>query len=96
MFSLIYIIVVFILFLFYIYIYRSIKKPSLTSPSKTLYMQAPKNLEMATRPNLDKTLEELVNEDEEVIITDPSLPIEMHIALIYSLDEKLVDDVVNA
>jgi len=59
-------------------------------------MQAPKNLEMATRPNLEKTLEELVDENEEVIVTDPALPISMHIGFTYSLDEKLVDDVVNA
>ena len=59
-------------------------------------MQAPKNLEMATRPNLEKTLGELVDENEEVVITDPSLPIEMHIGFDYSLDEKIIDDVVNA
>ncbi|ORX43002.1 hypothetical protein BCR36DRAFT_305078 [Piromyces finnis] len=74
----------------------SIKKPSLATPSKALYMQAPKNLEMATRPNLEKTLDELVDESEEVVVTDPSLPISMHIGFTYSLDEKIVDDVVNA
>jgi len=74
----------------------SIKKPSLCSATKPLYMRAPKNLEMATRPNLEKTLEELVEENEEVIVTDPALPISMHIGFIYSLDEKIIDDVINA
>ncbi len=85
-----------LLLLLLLLFYRSVKKPSLMSPTKALYMQNPRHLEMATRPNLEKTLEELVNEDEEVVITDPSLPISMKIGFIYSLEEKLVDDIVNA
>jgi ubiquitin-activating enzyme E1 C len=33
-----------------------LKKPSLRSATTSLYMQAPKALEMATRPNLEKPL----------------------------------------
>ena len=47
--------------------------PSLTSSDKTLYMQKPPPLEKATRPNLDKALSELVQEGEEIVVTDPIL-----------------------
>ncbi|KAF8753900.1 hypothetical protein RHS01_06632 [Rhizoctonia solani] len=38
-----------------------IKKPSLSSGGKNIYLQAPPQLEQATRPNLEKKLSELVN-----------------------------------
>jgi ubiquitin-activating enzyme E1 C len=48
--------------------------PSLTSGSgTTLYMQKPPALEKATRPNLDKALPTLVQEEEEILVTDPIL-----------------------
>ena len=47
--------------------------PSMTSSSKTLYMQKPPALEKATRPNLDKTVSSLVAEGEEIAVTDPVL-----------------------
>jgi len=50
------------------------KKPSLRTTGKSLYMQAPKALQDATKHNLVKTLGELVEDGELVDITDPSLP----------------------
>jgi len=48
--------------------------PSLVAASgKTLYMQKPPALEAATRPNLDKALSVLVDEGEEINVTDPLL-----------------------
>jgi ubiquitin-activating enzyme E1 C len=54
-----------------------VKKPSIRADKKTLYMRFPPNLEEQTRPNLDKTLEDLglVN-GQEVVITDPAFPFE--------------------
>jgi len=49
------------------------KKPSIRTTEKSLYMQAPKQLQEATAKNLDKTLKELVAEDE-LTVTDPALP----------------------
>lgn len=50
-----------------------LKKPSVRSESKTLYMQSPPSLEEKTRPNLDKTLTELgLGDGEEIGVTDPS------------------------
>jgi NEDD8-activating enzyme E1 len=47
--------------------------PSLTTATKTLYMQKPPALEKATRANLDKALSTLLSPGEEVTVTDPLL-----------------------
>jgi ubiquitin-activating enzyme E1 C len=52
-----------------------LKKPSIATGSKTLYFQGPPSLELATRPNLDKKLGELVEEGEELAVTDPAFTI---------------------
>ena len=49
-----------------------LKKPSIRTEEKTLYYQAPPNLEEVTRPNLAKKLKELLADGEEVAVTDPS------------------------
>jgi len=51
-----------------------LKKPSMRIPGKSLYMQAPKVLQEATKANLDKTMAELVEEGNVLDVTDPSLP----------------------
>lgn len=38
-------------------------------------MQAPRALEQATRPNLQKQMGELVEDGEEITVTDEALPI---------------------
>ncbi|KAH8891896.1 hypothetical protein GQ53DRAFT_686587 [Thozetella sp. PMI_491] len=48
-----------------------LKRPSLRSGTKTLYMQSPASLEEKTRPNLDLTLEALgLNDGDEIGVTD--------------------------
>src|SRR5690606_2123244 len=58
------------------------KKPSLRSQGKSLYLQAPKQLEEATRPNLEKKLRDLVEEGDEVVVTDAGLPFSVRLSII--------------
>ncbi|KAF2739280.1 hypothetical protein EJ04DRAFT_540910 [Polyplosphaeria fusca] len=51
-----------------------LKKTSIRSEAKTLYYVQPASLEEQTRHNLDKKLSELVEDGEEVAITDPAFP----------------------
>jgi len=51
-----------------------LKKPSIRAPGKSLYMQAPQVLQDATKANLEKRLRELIEEEDVLDITDPSLP----------------------
>lgn len=48
-----------------------LKSPSITTGTKTLYMQKPPALEQATKPNLDKALSSLISSGEELVVTDP-------------------------
>lgn len=58
----------------------NIKKPSLRTSNKNLYMQMPPQLNELTTPNLNKTLGELGVEDgEEIVVTDPSLPFSLRV-----------------
>lgn len=50
-----------------------LKKPSIRSEEKTLYMQSPESLEIKTRPNLVKKIGELIENGEEIGVSDPSL-----------------------
>ncbi|ORZ31115.1 hypothetical protein BCR44DRAFT_123515 [Catenaria anguillulae PL171] len=56
-----------------------LKKPSLRTQAKSIYMQKPKQLEEATRPNLDKPLAEFVGDDAaaEIAVTDANLPLSL-------------------
>jgi len=47
------------------------KSPSLTTAETSLYMQNPPALEKMLRPNLDKALSLLIEDCEELTITDP-------------------------
>ena len=58
-----------------------LKKPSLRSATKTLYMTAPRALEEQTRPNLTKTMKDLVTSGEEISVTDENLPISMQVMI---------------
>mmetsp|Transcript_34039 Transcript_34039/g.43830 ORF Transcript_34039/g.43830 Transcript_34039/m.43830 type:complete len:116 (-) Transcript_34039:453-800(-) len=51
-----------------------LKAPSITSSSKTLYMRKPVALENATRGNLEKPLNELIDSGEDLVVTDPVFP----------------------
>jgi ubiquitin-activating enzyme E1 C len=50
-----------------------LKKPSIRSEAKTLFMQSPESLMLKTRPNLEKNIGELLENGEEIAVSDPSL-----------------------
>ncbi|RMZ89219.1 hypothetical protein DV736_g3554, partial [Chaetothyriales sp. CBS 134916] len=60
-----------------------LKRPSLRTEAKSLYMQAPPPLEEATRPNLRRKLRELVDSGDEVAVSDPSFSIDFKFKLVY-------------
>ncbi|KAJ3109306.1 hypothetical protein HDU97_007800 [Phlyctochytrium planicorne] len=73
-----------------------LKKPSLRHDNASLYMQAPPALEKATRPNLEKTLGDLIRKtkgidvaDEEltgmsITVTDALLPVSMNLDISFA------------
>jgi ubiquitin-activating enzyme E1 C len=50
-----------------------LKKPSIRSEAKTLFMQSPESLMLKTRLNLKKKIGELLENGEEIAVSDPSL-----------------------
>ncbi|PWY97962.1 hypothetical protein BCV70DRAFT_202454 [Testicularia cyperi] len=56
-----------------------IKRPSLSINAKPLYFQAPPQLQLSTRPNLDKLVKDLVQPQEEITVTDANLPFSLSI-----------------
>ncbi|KAG9119449.1 hypothetical protein FRC07_005524 [Ceratobasidium sp. 392] len=61
-----------------------IKKPSLSSGGKNIYLQAPPQLEKATRPNLEKKLQELVPASGDIIVTASTLPFNLTLRVNYT------------
>ncbi|KAG6814501.1 hypothetical protein H0H92_000026 [Tricholoma furcatifolium] len=61
-----------------------IKKPSLSTSTKQIYLQAPPQLEEATRPNLTKKVSELVPHEGEVTVTASTLPFSLSLRITYS------------
>ncbi|EWC45250.1 hypothetical protein DRE_05977 [Drechslerella stenobrocha 248] len=62
----------------------TLRKPSLRTSSKTLYLQAPKQLEEQTRPNLEKKLKELIEAGDELSISDPGMPFNLRLIISFS------------
>jgi NEDD8-activating enzyme E1 len=60
-----------------------LKKPSIRTEAKTLYVQAPKSLEEQTRPNLQKKMKALVSDGEEVGVSDVAFAISFKFKLVY-------------
>lgn len=60
-----------------------LKKPSIRTQERTLYIRAPKQLEESTRPNLDKKLKELIGDGEEVGVSDPAFAIQFKFRLVF-------------
>lgn len=58
-----------------------LKKPSLRTEEKTLYQRFPPQLEEHTRPNLRLKLRELVENGEEVAVSDPAYTIDFRYRL---------------
>ncbi|PFH54184.1 hypothetical protein AMATHDRAFT_72704 [Amanita thiersii Skay4041] len=61
-----------------------IKKPSLSTPTKQIYLQAPPQLEEATRPNLSKKILELVPAGGEITVTASTLPFSLSLRINYT------------
>ena len=59
-----------------------LKKPSIRTGEKSLYMQMA-GLEEQTRPNLEKKLSDLVEDGEEILLTDKSFPTQFKYKLVY-------------
>ena len=65
----------------------SLKRPSLrTVGGKAVYMQAPPQLELQTRENLDKTVYDVIGNDQ-VLVTDSNLPLSLQLIIEYEQDE---------
>ena len=60
-----------------------LKKPSIRTEEKSLYMRFPPQLEERTRPNLEKKLRELVADGEEVGVSDPAFTISFKYRLLF-------------
>lgn len=50
-----------------------LKKPSIRTENKTLYMQYPDSLRVQTTPNLSKKMRDLISCEQEIGVSDPSL-----------------------
>ncbi|RDB21497.1 NEDD8-activating enzyme E1 catalytic subunit [Hypsizygus marmoreus] len=61
-----------------------IKKPSLSTPTSQIYLQAPPQLEASTRPNLAKKVSELVPPEGEVTVTASTLPFSLSLRITYT------------
>jgi ubiquitin-activating enzyme E1 C len=59
--------------------FSQLKKPSLRTATKSLYMQAPPTLEKASRPNLVRKMGELVDDGDEITVTDVALPLSLQL-----------------
>lgn len=60
-----------------------LKKPSIRTEAKTLYVQFPPSLEQQTRHNLSKRLKDLVSDGEEVGVSDPAFTIQFKFRLVF-------------
>ncbi|KAG1106746.1 hypothetical protein G6F40_010400 [Rhizopus arrhizus] len=58
-----------------------LKKPSLRTATKSIYMQAPKVLNQATLSNLEKPLSDFVNDGEYITVTDAALPVSLQLKI---------------
>ncbi|KAI9840245.1 MAG: hypothetical protein M1837_001828 [Sclerophora amabilis] len=60
-----------------------VKKPTLRTEKTSLYYQAPPQLEQQTRPNLDKKLNTLVSDGEEVAVSDAAFPFTLRFNMMF-------------
>ncbi|OQD72962.1 hypothetical protein PENDEC_c018G05254 [Penicillium decumbens] len=61
-----------------------LKKSSLRTEEKTLYQRFPPQLEEHTRPNLELKLRELVEDGQEVAVSDPAYTIDFRYKVIFN------------
>jgi NEDD8-activating enzyme E1 len=60
-----------------------LKRPSLRTEARSLYYQAPRQLEEQTRGNLERRMGELVADGEEVAVSDLAFPIDFRFKLVF-------------
>ncbi|KAJ5482794.1 NEDD8-activating enzyme E1 catalytic subunit [Penicillium diatomitis] len=60
-----------------------LKKPSMRTEEKTLYQRFPPQLEEHTRPNLRLKLRDLVEDGEEIAVSDPAYTIDFRYRLVF-------------
>jgi ubiquitin-activating enzyme E1 C len=65
--------------------------PSIRKPGVSLYMAAPRALQEATAPNLDKALDEMVSSGDVCVVTDPAFPRAMHLEVTVVFPESAVE-----
>jgi ubiquitin-activating enzyme E1 C len=58
-----------------------LKKPSMRTEEKTLYQRFPPQLEERTRPNLSLKLNELIEDGQEIAVSDPAYTIDFRFRL---------------
>ncbi|CAI6272070.1 unnamed protein product [Periconia digitata] len=61
-----------------------LKKPSIRTGEKSLYIQSLADLERQTRGNLDKEMSDLVEEGEEMVVTDKAFPTQFKYKAVFS------------
>ncbi len=71
-------------------LHSNLKMPSLRSAKGSLYMQAPPQLKAATRSNLERQLVDLVEEGEEIIITDAKIPLSLRITVSWEDSDETI------
>lgn len=70
------------------------RTPSVGTSRANLYMRQPEFLEATTRPNLALKLHLLVDVGEEILVTDPNLPISMKLIIdAYEGPEEQPEDI---
>ncbi|KAF5867068.1 hypothetical protein ETB97_006914 [Aspergillus alliaceus] len=60
-----------------------LKKPSMRTEEKTLYQRFPPQLEEQTKPNLTRKLRELVENGQEIAVSDPAYTIDFRYRLVF-------------
>ncbi|PVI08179.1 hypothetical protein DM02DRAFT_608254 [Periconia macrospinosa] len=60
-----------------------LKKPSIRTGSKSLYVQSMESLELQTRHNLERKMSDLVDEGEEIVITDRAFPTQFKYKVVF-------------
>ncbi|KAE8352542.1 hypothetical protein BDV28DRAFT_157816 [Aspergillus coremiiformis] len=60
-----------------------LKKPSMRTEEKTLYQRFPPQLEAQTRPNLKRKLRDLVENGQEIAVSDPAYTIDFRYRLLF-------------
>ena len=60
-----------------------VKRPTLRTEKTSLYYQAPPELEERTRPNLERRLDELLQDGEEIAVSDPAFPFTLRFRVVF-------------